>query len=220
MTGLAPLSPPRPAGEPAATKVLRFLREAPPPDPGRRPAAAASRVALGTALDLAGLPAPPFAAVEVLWFDGDAPEAAVAVEPGDGSVAMVVNELVLRGAGALAARWGEGGARFKMMSFGRRNPALSRDAFAERWRADAGRLGADPIPDELRGLAYVQDHPTGDDPAFDAVNEVWFDHLDGLRRRAEWFAARPPPAELMSPDECWSLYLREIVLSGPQRPGR
>jgi hypothetical protein len=120
--------------------------------------------------------------------------------------------VVVRGAGALADRWADGGERFKMMACGRRNPALTRSAFLERWRAEAGRLGGDRIPDELRGVAYVQDHPVGDDPPLDAVNEVWFDRLDDLRRRAEWFAARPVPADLMSPPECWSLDLRERVV--------
>jgi hypothetical protein len=97
-----------------------------------------------------------------------------------------------------------------MMSFGRRNPALSPAEFAARWRREAGRLGDDAIPDELRGFAYAQDHPApGSDPAFDAVNEVWFDRLDDLRRRAAWFAARPVPADLWSPAECWSVCLRE-----------
>jgi len=43
---------------------------------------------------------------------------------------------------------------------------------------------------EVRGRAYVQNHP---DPAgervYDAVNEVWFDDLAGLRARVEWFRA-------------------------------
>jgi hypothetical protein len=125
---------------------------------------------------------------------------------------VAVDEVVVRGADELAARWAASDERFKMMSFGRRNPALSRAEFVARWRAEAGRLSGDPIPDELRGLAYVQDHPLGDDPPLDAVNEVWFDDVDALRRRAEWFAARPIPADLMSPPDCWSLYLRETVV--------
>jgi len=208
-------------------KVVRFLGHTPPADrwvgvvgrPG-----APTRVAVGTALALPGLPPSRFATVEVLWFDTDtdtadgaAPGRGTDVDPpaGDGSVVVPVDEVVVRGADALTARWADGGERFKMMSFGCRNPALSRPAFVERWRAEAGRLGGDRIPDDLRGLAYVQDHPIGDDPPFDAVNEVWFDRLDHLRRRAEWFAARPPPADLMSPAACWSVYLRETV-AGPR----
>ena len=95
-----------------------------------------------------------------------------------------------------------------MMSVARRNPALSRAELAERWRAEAGRLGAEAIPDDVRGLAYVQDHPLDDAAPFDAINEAWFDTLDGLRRRADWFASRPVPADLFDPDECFALYLR------------
>ena len=88
------------------------------------------------------------------------------------------------------------------------NPALARETFTERWRAEAGRLGAEIIPEEVRGLAYVQLHPVGDDPPFDAVNQAWFDDEAGLRRRAEWFAARPVPADLFDPASTWALHLR------------
>ncbi|MDD9370218.1 MAG: EthD domain-containing protein [Acidimicrobiales bacterium] len=213
-------------------KLIRFLPTVPPGDrwTGRDEVAhEPARVTLATSLELPGLPPPRFAAVVVLWRDGrartgvhsdddvvagtagGAATAATRHRP-DGGVVVEVDEVVARGADALAARWADGGARFKMMSFGRRNPALTRAEFVERWRAEAGRLGGDRIPDDLRGSAYVQDHPSGDDPPFDALNEVWFDRLDDLRRRAEWFAARPVPAELMSPADCWSLYLRERVV--------
>ena len=201
-----------------SAKVVRFLREVPAADRWAgalgRPGAP-TRVALGTAFALPRLPPPRFAAVEVLWFAGDHAPAADARSGGaadEGSVVVPVEEVVVRGSDALAARWADGGERFKMMSFGRRHPALTRAAFAERWRAEAGRLGGDRIPDELRGTAYVQDHPLGDDAPLDAINEVWFDRLDDLRRRAEWFAARPVPADLMSPGETWSAYLREVVI--------
>ncbi len=217
-------------------KVIRFLPAVPPSSrdadaPGQAgaphqagapsTAGAPHQVTLATALHLPGLPIPRFAAVEIVW-PGDAPAGPDSDGPtrsgaGDGTVEVPVDEVVVRGADALASRWAEGGERYKMMSFGRRNPALTRAEFLARWRAEAGRLGGDPIPGALRGLAYVQDHPHGDDPPFDAVNEVWFDRLDDLRRRAEWFADRPVPADLMSPDECWSLYLRETVVV-PGRP--
>lgn len=219
---------------PATGKILRFLPAPPSADAwsGRlgRPGGP-TRVALGAALTLDGLPPPRFAAVEVLWFDdaarrppvsttepiapatGPATEGTLGGAVEDGTIVLPVDEVVVRGADALADRWVAGGERYKMVSFGRRNPALTRAAFIERWRAEAGRLGGDRIPDEVRGLAYVQDHPVADDPPLDAVNEVWFDELDGLRRRARWFAARPIPADLMSPPDCWSLYLRETVLA-------
>ena len=212
-------------------KLIRFLPTVPRDQPWSFRADAPGapvRATLATSLELPGLPRPRFAAVEILWpvgaarasgptddasagvSDGEA-TAASDVVPDHGTVVVDVDEVIARGADALAARWADGGERFKMMSFGRRNPALTREEFVERWRAEAGRLGGDRIPDDLRGSAYVQDHPRGDDPPFDAVNEVWFDRLNDLRRRAGWFAARPVPADLMSPAECWSLCLRETV---------
>lgn len=210
-------------------KVLCFWREASAEDRWAgdlgRPGAP-TRVAIGTALTLPGLPRPTFAAIDALWFADDADngnsrsDSAIdawieAGRPGPDrdAIVLAVDEVVARGADALSARWADGGERYKMMSFGRRNPALTRAGFLERWRAEAGRLGGDRIPDEVRGLAYAQDHPRADDPPLDAVNEVWFDSVDGLHRRAEWFAARPLPADLMSPDTCGTAYLREIVLT-------
>jgi hypothetical protein len=185
-------------------KILCFWREAPAADRWAgdlgRPGAP-TRVATGTALTLPGLPLPRFAAIDALWFEngqdsGGRDIDAGAGQPCDGAslhgaVVLPVEEVVARGADALATRWVEGGERYKMMSFGRRNPALTRAGFVERWRADAGRLGGDRIPDEVRGVAYVQDHPRAADPAFDAVNEVWFATLDGLRRGGG--GVGPPP---------------------------
>jgi hypothetical protein len=182
-------------------KVVRFLHADPAASRGAR-----VRVARGTALHLHGLPPPPFATVDVLW--GTEP-----VALGEGEIEVVVTEEVRRGADALAARWAAGGERFKMMSFGRRNPALSPAEFADRWRREAGRLGGEEIPADLRVFAYVQDHPVPG-AAFDAINEVWFDRLDDLRRRAEWFAARPVPADLMDPARSGFVLLREEVLPG------
>jgi hypothetical protein len=156
---------------------------------------AADRVAVATALTLPGLPAPRHAAVDMVW-SGDP-----AGWPGHPALVVPVEEEVRRGA--------LGGAeRYTMLSVARRHPALARPAFAARWRAEAGRLGAEPIPDAVRGVAYVQDHPTADDPPVDAINEAWFADLDTLRRRAEWFAARPVPAALFDPTASWALYLR------------
>jgi hypothetical protein len=97
-------------------------------------------------------------------------------------------------------------APFRMMSVARRDPTLTRAEFVERWRAEAGALGGEVIPDDVRGLAYVQHHPLGDDPPYDAINEVWFDSLESLVRRAEWFATRPVPALFT---DSFTLYLRE-----------
>jgi hypothetical protein len=119
---------------------------------------------------------------------------------GDADLALEVEELVLRGTP---------GGRFTMMSYGRRNPALSRPEFVARWKQEAGNLGGEPIPDEVKGLAYVQYHPTAADPELDAVNQVWFADEASLRVRAEWFAARPIPESLMDPSTCGVLYLRQ-----------
>jgi hypothetical protein len=110
-----------------------------------------------------------------------------------------------------------------MLSFGRRHPDLSPQEFSERWRREAGQLGGGEIPEAVKGRAYVQNHPvhpvplgTGREWPFDAVNEVWFDRLDDLRRRRDWFAARLGAAlrtaakPLMSPTQVWSMFVREV----------
>lgn len=180
------------------------------------------RVSFAVPLVADGLPSPAFDAVEVVWLAGGVEQLALdeplrsfdpALAPGEGSVAIVVEEVVGRGADALTARWADGGPRPKMMSFGRRARTLSREDFADRWRAEAGSLGGEPMPDEVRGIAYVQDHPVGDDPPFDAINEVWFDDAAALGSRARWLAARPIPAGLMDPPTCATLCLVEELLS-------
>lgn len=152
------------------------------------------RVAVAAALALPGLPPPRHAAVDMVWGDDGG------VTAGRPALAVAVDEEVRRGA--------VGGERYTMMSVACRRPGLSRAEFAARWRAEAGRLGAEAIPADVRGAAYVQDHPVGDDPPIDAVNEAWFADLDGLRHRADWFAARPVPADLFDPARSWALYLR------------
>lgn len=119
--------------------------------------------------------------------------------PGDrvpGSPVIVAEEAVLRGAGWLDQRWRDGGDKLKHMALAVRAAGLTPAEFSRAWRSRAGqvrRAGAGQvmaIPDEVRGRAYVQNHP---DPAgerpYDAVNEVWFDDLAALRARVEWFRA-------------------------------
>jgi hypothetical protein len=189
------------------------------------------RVAVGEALDLGGAGAP-FGAVDVQWFaDLESalanPEWLVGagLEAASDSPVVVADEVVLRGQGWLADRWASGGERYKMLSFGRRHPDLSPQEFSERWRREAGQLGGGEIPAEVRGQAYVQNHPIpipipvqdrGREWPFDAVNEVWFDRLDDLRRRRDWFAQRLGQAlrsaaePLMSPGQVWSMFVREV----------
>jgi len=180
------------------TKRLRFLTAA---DDRLDDVGVVLRIR-AVAVELPDLPPPRFAAIELVWSDGPEPE------PGPDAIEVTVEEVVLRGADRLDALRAGDGPVFTMVSVARRNPALSRAELAERWRAEAGRLGSEAIPDDVRGLAYVQDHPLDDAAPFDAINECWFDTVDGLRRRADWFASRPVPADLFDPDECFALYLR------------
>lgn len=185
-------------------------------EPGRP-----TRVAV--AAPLPGFGPPAFAAVDIQWFSDLSSSLAndgwlASVDPHlrDSRSLVVAEEVVLRGNDYLDCRWRLGGERLKMMSFGRRSPALTLQEFSARWRQEAGRLGAQHIPDEVRGLAYVQNHPIpmdGEQWPFDAVNEVYFERLDHLRQRRDWFAARPVPAGLMSPTETWSLFLRETPIT-------
>jgi hypothetical protein len=194
-----------------------------PPVPGQP-----WRVALGLPLALDDLPPPPFAAVDVQWFPdldaalaNDAWLAAADPDLHAGSCHVVAEEVVVRGRDYLDGRWATGGERYKMLSFGKRDRHLDLEQFSARWRGEAGRLGTDAIPDEVRGLAYAQNHPlprAGHEWPFDAVAEVWFERLDDLERRRAWFAARlgaagpSPTAGFMSPAETWSMFVREAPI--------
>ena len=109
---------------------------------------------------------------------------------------LVVDEVVLRGADWLDARWRDGGDRYKHVALATRSPGLSPAEFAERWRAHASTVTTSAsgpavvVPDAVKGRAYAQDHPVpGAPPAsFDGLNEVWFDDLAGLDARLAWFA--------------------------------
>lgn len=139
------------------------------------------------ALALPGLPPPRFAAV---WLGAGDDGIEVEVELRRGPVPE--------------------GVPYRMLSVARRDPTLTRAEFAERWRAEAGRLGGEAIPDDVLGLAYAQLHPVADDAPYDAINLVWFDDLDALRRRAEWFAARAVP-DLFA--ESFTLHLEQPATS-------
>jgi len=200
-------------------------------------AGAPSRVAVATPLHLPGLAPAPFAAIDVQWFDAldeaignDGWLAAVDPELCVGSQALgirscrvIAEEIVVRGPDYLEARWRKGGERYKMTSFGKRNPELTLAQFSARWRSQAGRLGDEEIPADVRGLAYVQNHAIltgGREWPFDAVNEVYFERLGDLQRRRAYFAARQDAAarsaaeSFVSPTERWSMFVRE----SPVRP--
>ncbi len=134
---------------------------------------------------------------------------------------VAAEAVVLRGAEWLERRWRDDGPRFKHMALAVRASGLSAAEFSERWRDHAGRArsssgGSTDIPDDVRGLAYVQNHPLPDDPSpYDAVNEVYFDDLDGLRRRIEWFREN---AIGQVPDELFGatsfMAVQEVVIAG------
>ncbi|CUU56814.1 hypothetical protein Ga0074812_10933 [Parafrankia irregularis] len=114
---------------------------------------------------------------------------------------VVAHEHVMRGDEWLRHQLRDGATGLKQMALARRAADLTLAQFFDRWRSRAGSVGTVPIPAEVRGLAYIQNHPllpaaagTGAgaeaeaDWAYDAVNEVYFDDLDGIRRRMAWFA--------------------------------
>ncbi|MFC5752233.1 EthD domain-containing protein [Actinomadura rugatobispora] len=112
------------------------------------------------------------------------------------SPVVVAEESVMRGEDWLERRWRDGGARLKHMALALRAAGLTPAEFSERWRNHAGRVGragpagAAAIPADARGQAYVQNHPSpraNGEWAYDAVNEVYFDDVEGLRKRIEWF---------------------------------
>ncbi len=144
---------------------------------------------------------------------------------------LLVDEVVVRGADWLQRRWRDGGEKLKHIAIARRADGLSAAEFSERWRARAGTLGrpgsagAVRIPDEARGLAYVQNHPLAREAgewAYDACNEVYFDDLDGLRRRIEWFdRSLVGGVEDDLVQENWFLAVREtVVIADAARPTR
>jgi hypothetical protein len=105
---------------------------------------------------------------------------------------LAATEQIKRGGDWLAGHWDRGGSAFKHIALARRADGLSREEFSARWSAHAGRVGATPIPEPVQGVAYVQNHPLvterSGEPPYDAVNEVYFTDLDGLRTRVRWFA--------------------------------
>jgi hypothetical protein len=113
------------------------------------------------------------------------------------SPVIVFDEAIMRGEDWLEERWRQGGPKLKHMAIARRAAHLSPAEFSAVWRNRAGMVRrpgaaeATPIPEEARGKAYVQNHPVaravGEWP-YDAFNEVYFDDIESLRRRAEWFA--------------------------------
>lgn len=126
---------------------------------------------------------------------------------------VLAGEHILRGEDWLARRWRDGGDKLKHMALATRAAGLSQAEFSRRWRSHAGTAGTAVIPDEARGLAYVQNHPVPGEWPYDAVNEVYFDDADGLRARVEWFRASvPDPADGVLFGQSWLIAVREVIV--------
>lgn len=139
------------------------------------------------------------------------------------SPVIVATESVQRGADWLEQRWRLGGEKIKHMAIALRAKGLTPAQFSERWRGRAGKIGqaggaaAIVIPDDARGLAYVQNHPvprTDGEWAYDALNEVYFDDVASLRKRIDFFRENmqgQAEADLVS--EAWFVAAREQVIT-------
>jgi hypothetical protein len=135
------------------------------------------------------------------------------------SPVIVAEEHILRGAEWLEQRWRDGGEKLKHMAIARRAAGLTAAQFSERWKSRAGKVGQVTIPAAARGLAYVQNHPVrvrDGSRAYDALNEVYFDDLEGVRNRMAFFAESPSEDDLVG--ENWFVVAREEVLGGGFEP--
>ena len=110
---------------------------------------------------------------------------------------VIAQEVVLRGAEWLAQRWKTLDPKFKHMALARRAPGLTAAEFSERWRNRPGQIGGGQnqslaIPEAAKGQAYCQNHPLPDSQSpYDAINEVYFDQLEDMRPRIEFFRDHP-----------------------------
>lgn len=152
--------------------------------------------------------------------DGGLPERllAQAVEHGASPV-VVADERVARGADWLERRWQDAGPKLKQLAIAKRADGLTLPQFLDLWRSRAGTIGATPIPDAFRGLAYIQNHPramAGREWAYDAVNEVYFDDAGSLLARIAYFAREltdRAESDLVSAN--WFLAVREEPIELP-----
>jgi hypothetical protein len=131
------------------------------------------------------------------------------------SPVVIAEEHVRRGEDWLARRWRQGGVKLKHMAIARRAQGLTLAEFFDLWQSRAGRIGTVAIPDEARGLAYIQNWPQAGrvEWAYDALNEVYFDDLDGLQARLAYFQRMlgdRTEEDLVS--ENWFVAAREEVL--------
>lgn len=109
------------------------------------------------------------------------------------TVVIIAEEVVMRGEAWLNDRWTRGGTKYKHMALATRAEHLSSAEFSQRWRSRPGQVGGSgaapvvAIPDPAKGLAYVQNHPLAECAAYDAINEVYFDALEDMRARIDFF---------------------------------
>jgi hypothetical protein len=131
------------------------------------------------------------------------------------SPVVLSDERVVRGADWLDRRWQDAGPKLKHLAIAKRADGLTLPQFFDLWRSRAGKIGAAPIPEAFRGLAYTQNHPrimAGRDWAYDAINEVYFDEVDSLLARIAYFERE---ADLVSAN--WFLAVREEPVELPGR---
>ncbi len=137
----------------------------------------------------------------------------------DASPVVLADERVVRGADWLEQRWQGAGQKVKQLAIATRAHGLTLPQFQELWRSRAGKIGAAPIPDAFRGQAYIQNHPlvrAGRDWAYDAVNEVYFDNVDGLLARMGYFRENlTDTAEEDLVSKGWFLAVREQPVELP-----
>ena len=158
------------------------------------------------------------------WLDADdgrgvAQRIDAVLDP-DASPLLLADEQVMRGAEWLEQGWRDRDDKFKHMAVALRARGLTSAEFSARWKSRAGQVGkpgatATVIPEDVRGLAYVQNHPRPrpeGEWAYDALNEVYFDDLDGLRTRIEWFREHLLDQEDDLVRENWFIVAREEVV--------
>jgi hypothetical protein len=134
----------------------------------------------------------------------------------DASPVVVADERVARGDDWLADRWRGGGPKLKQLAIATRAAGLTVAQFLDLWRSRAGKIGAKPIPEAFRGLAYVQNHPrvmAGRDWAYDAINEVYFDDAGSLLARIAYFDKELAGTEDDLVSANWFLAVRERPVS-------
>ena len=175
--------------------MIKRIRFGDSPSPCGQPV----RVAVNTILPGLSDPLPVPDRLIIEWFtDLDQ------LEPGD----ILAEEVVLRGADWLAHRWQDGGPKLKHLALAQRAEGLTPAEFSTRWRNHAGSASGKVIPDDARGRAYIQNHPIVAGP-YDALTEVYFDDLAGLRTRLDWFRANPVADPLFG--RSWFLAVREEI---------